>query len=966
MVFLVIGDDIDDALVLGCLCKSKDKFNQYYNFKLTMKKIFIFPFRILKDKIPTELVLKEAIKNFPDRKIYYIAPTQRKVSETKEIFKTHNIDFYNPDSFTDKFYNKYSSKGSFDEKTRLLLILDILSSNEKFKKIFGNSTGTISLIFEFINDLKFYLYQNEIPSLRKKVEKLLNGYDIVKEQGLLAMDIFETYENVIKGKNIVDEIDKKLEVADIIEKNKINFDICVFDGFYDLPKVEEVLFEKIINNSKNVLAIVYHDRRINEIANLENDFLVFISKLKDFEILDEKPDYKIRIKNEKDVIKAISTEDEVTSIARAIRYLCKEEKIKEEDIIVTFPSMYTYIPYIERIFKKYNISFTTSVEKPFSSFSQVIPVITLLECILENYPRRKIIDIVTLNCFNKFSSNVKDLISIVSRKAGIVCGIEEWMEIDIRIKNNDKKFYEKYQKDIELIKKELEYFFKLTRINTVREFALPESQLTSSVTFSNGVNKKISLQEFILFLKNLLDGLQVKITNEEVKKVFNEILDSFISHTKIFGEKYYGFIDICLMFKNILARTNFKKEYSNNGVQILGILDTRGLYAKYIFFGGLCDGNYPLKPKQEMILPNRVRKEFGLMYFERRINMQKLHFYRLIESSEIDTFLSYPMQEKDRVMLPSNFLPQIINNVKHQHFNLKDMHFNEEEKQRHNGGFVGKEFEGFKKIEFINPDEMKKIIGKFYGEDKYISVTGLDKYIKCPFIFYVEDVLKILPFEEPTYELDNVTFGKIVHLIMKDTFKEEEKNIDNIKKNIYISLDNILNKERLKPFWKDFVKNKINFIVDNIIKEEIKLINTFPSILYLERYVKAEIIPAKLKLKGKIDRVDINGDNFLVIDYKTGGGISGFITDTNKLRSLQLALYAKMVMAENQKLNLGGLCVYNLKEGRIKFIKQEKLNNLIKDVIKKAEEVVDNIRNANFTKIEEKNCWRCRYKGVCK
>ncbi|MFH1825478.1 MAG: PD-(D/E)XK nuclease family protein [Candidatus Firestonebacteria bacterium] len=910
-----------------------------------MKKIFIFPFRILKDKIPAELVLHFALKNFPNPKgkICYIAPTQRKVNETKGIFKTsNNIDFYNPDSFTGEIYNEYSSRRVIDEKTKLLLILDILSSTEKFKKIFGNSTGTISLIFEFINNLKFCLYQNEIPLLRKKVEKLLNGYDLVKEQGLLAIDIFETYENVIKGKNIIDEIDKKLEVANIIEKNKINFDICVFDGFYDLPKVEEILFEKIINNSKNVLAIVYHDKRIDEIQNLENDFLIFLNKFKDFEISEEKPNYKIRIKNGEDVIKAISIEDEVTSVARAIRYLGEEEKIKEEDIIVTFPSMYAYIPYIERIFKKYNINFTTSVEKSFSSFPQVIPVITLLECILENYPRRKIIDIVTSNYFNRFSSKVKDLISIVSRKAGIVCGLGEWLEIDIRIKDNDKKFYEKYQKDIELIKKELEEFFKLTKIN-----------------------KKISLSEFVLFLKNLLDGLRAEITNEEVKKVFNEILDSFISHTKIFGEKHYDFVDICLMFKNILARTNFEKEYFHNGVKVLGILETRGLYAKYIFFGGLGDGDYPLKPKQEMILPDKVRKEFGLMYFERRINIQRLHFYRLIESSEIDTFLSYPMQEKDKVILPSNFLPQIINNVKHHHFNLENVHFNEEERQRHNGGLTRKEFEGFKKIEFMNPDEMRKIIGKFYGEDKYISVTVLDKYIKCPFIFYIEEVLKILPFKEPTYELDNATFGKIVHSVMKDTFKEGEKNIDNIRKSVYISLDDILNKERLKPFWKDFIKNKIDFIVDNIVKEETKLMNVFPNILYLEKYVKAEIIPNKLRLKGKIDRVDINGDNFLVIDYKTGSGISGFITDTNKIRSLQLALYAKIVMVENSRLSLGGLGVYNLREGRIKFIGEKILNNLIEEAVKKAEEIVHNIRNTNFTKIEEKNCWRCRYKGVC-
>jgi ATP-dependent helicase/DNAse subunit B len=910
-----------------------------------MSKIYIFPFRTLKEQNPSKEVLNDIFKNLSKEKIYYIAPTQRKINEIKEIFKGENIYFYNIESLTDEFYKKYCSKKVIDKKNKLLLILDILTSNEKIKKIYGNTPGVVTLISEFIDDLKFYLYQKDLPSLREKIDKLLMGYDKVKEQSYLALEIFETYETLLREKNIIDEIDKKLEVADIIEKNKITFNVCIFDGFYDLPKIEEVLFEKIINNSKNVFAIIYQDERILEIKNIQNDFLKFLNKFDFFEIVTKKPSYDIRVKTGKDVIKAMSIEDEVVSIARGIKYLCEKEKVKEKEIIVTFPSMYTYIPYIERIFKKYNINYTTSVEKPLSSFPQIVPVVTLLECILENYPRRKMIDIVTSSCFNRFSKNVKDLISIVSRKAGIVCGKEEWFEMDIRIKNDDKEFYERYQRDIELIKKELDDFFKLFKVDA-----------------------KVSFADFITFLKNILDYLKYEVKSEEIKGEFNNILNSFIIYSETFGKKYHDFSTVCLILRNILTKTNFKEECFSDGVRVIGILDTRGLYSKYIFFGGLCDGEYPLKPKQEMILPDRIRKELGLMYFERRINMQKLHFYRLIESSENDTFLSYPMQEKDRIILPSNFLPEIVDNVKYRHFDIKDTYFNEEEKQRHNGEVSKKEFSGFEEIKFIKPDKVKKIINKYYGEEEYISVTKLDKYIKCPFVFYIEEILKISPLEEPTYELDSATFGKVIHSIMKEVFKVGKKDISNIEKDVYYSLEKILKKERLKPFWKDFIKNKINFIIGSIMKEETSLMNVFPEILYTEKSIKAEIIPSKLRLKGKIDRVDIdkNGNNFLVIDYKTGSRVSNFITDTNKLRSLQLALYAKMVLLENPQLKLGGLGVYNLREGKVKFVREKVLNNLVEDAVKKAEEVIDNIRNANFPKDEGKsNCKGCSYSGIC-
>lgn len=474
------------------------------------------------------------------------------------------------------------------------------------------------------------------------------------------------------------------------------------------------------------------------------------------------------------------------------------------------------------------------------------------------------------------------------------------------------------------------------------------------------------MDEFAVYLREVLKKLKYEIKDAKVKEEFDGLIDLILKSATLLKKTKHEFALACQMFENLLSKTVLQpKPAKEDSVKVIGILDTRGIRSDYIFFGGLSDGDYPHKQKQEMIIPDRIRKMLNLMHFEKRIEVQRLHYFRLIEQSEKDTFLSYPAQDKDRLILPSNFLPEAEGSSKTAHIDVKDMQFSAEESQIKEGGKGKKELAGFGEIIFKDSVREKTVPYGILKEDGFINVTALDKYIDCPFIYYLEEVLRATPMEEPAYELDSATLGNIMHDVMKDTFKTGIKNLKNLKECIINSLENKLKDQNIGLFWKDFIRQRVNLIAGSVIKEEEKLFERFNEIVFVEKKEKIELVEGKLKVKGRIDRVDAGGKKFIIIDYKTGKSADDYIAKTNKIESLQLGLYAKMIEKEMPGFLPKALCIYNLREGRMRFVKEDKVEFIKEESVKKAVEVVENIKNANFQKNKNKRCWFCRYGGIC-
>ena len=166
-----------------------------------------------------------------------------------------------------------------------------------------------------------------------------------------------------------------------------------------------------------------------------------------------------------------------------------------------------------------------------------------------------------------------------------------------------------------------------------------------------------------------------------------------------------------------------------------------------------------------------------------------------------------------------------------------------------------------KEVKLIDHDLIDKVLDGYK-----LSVTGLNKYLKCPRTFYFESVLKI-----PTARTKYMGFGRAIHKALEDYFMmiNEDKSV---------GLEDFLS-----AFHRGMVSYKSHFTT-----EEYKLMSAYGAQILPTYYngrlsVRQEVSKYGLEvkvdhaeyqgvpIKGVLDRVDVHKDGHVdVTDYKTG------------------------------------------------------------------------------------------------
>jgi DNA helicase-2/ATP-dependent DNA helicase PcrA len=150
--------------------------------------------------------------------------------------------------------------------------------------------------------------------------------------------------------------------------------------------------------------------------------------------------------------------------------------------------------------------------------------------------------------------------------------------------------------------------------------------------------------------------------------------------------------------------------------------------------------------------------------------------------------------------------------------------------------------------------------------EKYVmNVTSLNNYLDCPLAFYYKSLVRI-----PSGKSENLEFGSAVHFALQKLFEEMQKN----EKQVFPS------KEKMLGYFDWYMKrHRENFTQEAFDRRmeqgEIVLgdyydhyINDFNKIVSVERNIKNVV--NGIPIKGKIDKMEFNGKEVNVVDYKTG------------------------------------------------------------------------------------------------
>ncbi len=303
--------------------------------------------------------------------------------------------------------------------------------------------------------------------------------------------------------------------------------------------------------------------------------------------------------------------------------------------------------------------------------------------------------------------------------------------------------------------------------------------------------------------------------------------------------------------------------------------------------------------------------------------------------------------------------------------------------------------------------------------NKQYSISQLETYAKCPFKFFVERVLNIQALEEPTEDIEAIEMGRILHSVLFEfyTFVRDNKvELNGADEKKFNELQKIIFGLTLKHVDKGSFNSPLTFYE----KEKLLGINgnereSIPSRFieyeskeggeYIPKYFEVgfgtlresgsdKIISDKepikineLKLRGKIDRVEISNedDTFNVVDYKLSGKKPSFKELKNGI-SLQLPVYLfatreLLKRKFNKNYSPNEMFIYSLKYTKDEFGKdrvslgrgEEKLtpDKLVELTLDHIRKYIDGISKGFFGLSPHENredivCRYCQFKSVCR
>ncbi len=196
-----------------------------------------------------------------------------------------------------------------------------------------------------------------------------------------------------------------------------------------------------------------------------------------------------------------------------------------------------------------------------------------------------------------------------------------------------------------------------------------------------------------------------------------------------------------------------------NGVQIMGILETRNLDFERVILLSMTDDNFP-GPLDNHVsyIPYHLRAAYGLPTPEHHEGVHAYYFYRLLQRAD-EVVLCYCAQSDSKSTgEPSRYIRQL------------------EYEERAQLGFseVGLDVNLPEEEPFIVEKEgvVRTHLERFLATENpmKISPTALFRYVVCPLKFYFYSIAKIKERDEVSEEVDNPIFGTLLHASMEELY----------------------------------------------------------------------------------------------------------------------------------------------------------------------------------------------------
>jgi DNA helicase II / ATP-dependent DNA helicase PcrA len=310
-----------------------------------------------------------------------------------------------------------------------------------------------------------------------------------------------------------------------------------------------------------------------------------------------------------------------------------------------------------------------------------------------------------------------------------------------------------------------------------------------------------------------------------------------------------------LMEKENLPLPMVQVAGNDKGVNLLTAHGSKGLEFEYVFFVGVNASSWEKKRK-----PGGGYKFPDTMFSSQPVSSDEEELRRLVyvalTRAEKHLHISYAKFKNDgKEMEPSMFIAEILeqHTIPIEKISLSNETIADFELLQFNAQAP--------EIDKAEEDFINTILDKFV-----MNVTALNNYLKCPLQFYYQNLIRI-----PSGKNEATEFGSAIHHALEKLFRKMQDG----KQEKFPSKDEMMadfnwymHRHR-ENFTKEAFERRMEY-GDSVLRNYYdKYINSWNKVVAVERNIRGVVVNA-VPLKGKLDKLEFDGKNVNVVDYKSG------------------------------------------------------------------------------------------------
>jgi CRISPR/Cas system-associated exonuclease Cas4 (RecB family) len=432
--------------------------------------------------------------------------------------------------------------------------------------------------------------------------------------------------------------------------------------------------------------------------------------------------------------------------------------------------------------------------------------------------------------------------------------------------------------------------FQFSELMTGKDLWISSSAFKGISPFDTIFRKIDTAKDLSIYLKTILENLYVltkesddkvpvavgiNMRNEFIYRVILAInrLDALLSDTgsSISFQTYARLIDRILKGLSI----PFYGE-PLNGIQIMGILETRCLDFRNLLILSVNEGILPQTSTSGSFVPFNLREAFGLPTIRHQDSIYAYYFYRLLQRAENITLMYNSGADGLKTGEISRFILQLKYGSGLPDFSSQRFEIMAPESVPHEI-----------KRGVVHAEKLQK---EFLSDDrKILSPSAVNSWLTCRMKFYYRYVCGLKEYDKVNREIDPSMFGELLHSVMEKIYSPYKKRTIDLE--IFNSI--LKDENHISQLITDTIIEKFynmkkrslsgsDLIICNILKSYVLLIikrdhDLAPlEIIELEYPISSDLEinildkKEKIKIGGVIDRLDRSKGIYRVTDYKTG------------------------------------------------------------------------------------------------